>query len=201
MGSSKAKRIFDESVTSTAVQSQPTYPFWLFTVTAGQIYPQLKKNGILVKTIAFIALSMAINFGRSNFHRESPQFPQKSSVYSPYTNKVSKQKKEKNKFQRERERIQSDHYRVGEDWRERYSALMAEGQKQRIQSEENVKLFVGQVPKHMTETQLLAMFKEFALVDEVNIIKDKITRASRGSLHFARESLLFFDFYQLLILL
>lgn len=45
---------------------------------------------------------------------------------------------------------------------------------------ESVKLFVGQVPKHMTETQLLAMFKEFASVDEVNIIKDKTTRASRG---------------------
>ncbi|KAK6141335.1 hypothetical protein DH2020_024933 [Rehmannia glutinosa] len=45
---------------------------------------------------------------------------------------------------------------------------------------ESVKLFVGQVPKHMTESQLLAMFKEFALVDEVNIIKDKATRASRG---------------------
>ncbi|KAG8389417.1 hypothetical protein BUALT_Bualt02G0227200 [Buddleja alternifolia] len=46
--------------------------------------------------------------------------------------------------------------------------------------EETVKLFVGQVPKHMTESQLLAMFKEFAIVDEVNIIKDKVTRASRG---------------------
>ncbi|GER32987.1 RNA binding protein [Striga asiatica] len=46
--------------------------------------------------------------------------------------------------------------------------------------EERVKLFVGQVPKHMTEPQLLAMFREFALVDEVNIIKDKVTRASRG---------------------
>ncbi|KAL0371384.1 UNVERIFIED_CONTAM: RNA-binding protein BRN1 [Sesamum angustifolium] len=46
--------------------------------------------------------------------------------------------------------------------------------------EESVKLFVGQVPKHMTESQLLAMFQEFALVDEVNIIKDKVTRASRG---------------------
>ncbi|KAL6499489.1 condensin subunit [Orobanche gracilis] len=45
---------------------------------------------------------------------------------------------------------------------------------------ERVKLFVGQVPKHMTESQLLAMFKEFALVDEVDIIKDKATRASRG---------------------
>ncbi|GLT62767.1 hypothetical protein SLA2020_353770 [Shorea laevis] len=47
-------------------------------------------------------------------------------------------------------------------------------------SEESVKLFVGQVPKHMTEPQVLAMFTEFALVDEVNIIKDKNTRASRG---------------------
>ncbi|KOM39517.1 hypothetical protein LR48_Vigan03g289900 [Vigna angularis] len=47
-------------------------------------------------------------------------------------------------------------------------------------SEESVKLFVGQVPKHMTEPELLAMFQEFALVDEVNIIKDKATRVSRG---------------------
>ncbi|XP_043720927.1 RNA-binding protein BRN1-like [Telopea speciosissima] len=45
---------------------------------------------------------------------------------------------------------------------------------------ERVKLFVGQVPKHMTEAQLLAMFKEVALVDEVNILKDKSTRDSRG---------------------
>ncbi|XP_015575686.1 RNA-binding protein BRN1 isoform X2 [Ricinus communis] len=57
---------------------------------------------------------------------------------------------------------------------------MAEDKKEKKSSEESVKLFVGQVPKHMTEVQLLAMFKEFALVDEVNIIKDKTTRASRG---------------------
>ncbi|KAH7577457.1 hypothetical protein ACOSP7_001638 [Xanthoceras sorbifolium] len=57
---------------------------------------------------------------------------------------------------------------------------MAEDKKERKPSEESVKLFVGQVPKHMTEAQLLAMFKEFALVDEVNIIKDKNTRVSRG---------------------
>ncbi|KAG6785143.1 hypothetical protein POTOM_010868 [Populus tomentosa] len=61
---------------------------------------------------------------------------------------------------------------------------MAEGEKEKKSSssnnEESVKLFVGQVPKHMTEDELLAMFKEFALVDEVNIIKDKTTRASRG---------------------
>lgn len=59
---------------------------------------------------------------------------------------------------------------------------MAESKKEKKSCEERVKLFVGQVPKHMTEAQLLAMFKEFALVDEVNIIKDKTTRASRG--HF-----------------
>ncbi|XP_057534977.1 RNA-binding protein BRN1 [Amaranthus tricolor] len=58
---------------------------------------------------------------------------------------------------------------------------MAEEQKgERRHSEESVKLFVGQVPKHMTEAQLLAMFKDFALIDEVNIIKDKVTKASRG---------------------
>lgn len=50
----------------------------------------------------------------------------------------------------------------------------------RKHSDDSVKLFVGQVPKHMTEAQLIAMFKELALVDEVNIIKDKATRASRG---------------------
>ncbi|KAK9071773.1 hypothetical protein SSX86_008202 [Deinandra increscens subsp. villosa] len=47
-------------------------------------------------------------------------------------------------------------------------------------SDESVKLFAGQVPKHMTEAQLISMFKEFSLVDQVNIIKDKATRASRG---------------------
>lgn len=59
---------------------------------------------------------------------------------------------------------------------------MAEGQKPLKHSEESVKLFVGQVPKQMTEEQLLEMFEEFALVEEVNIIKDKTTRASRGLL-------------------
>ncbi|KAI7728868.1 hypothetical protein M8C21_029783 [Ambrosia artemisiifolia] len=57
---------------------------------------------------------------------------------------------------------------------------MADGDTPLKHSEESVKLFVGQVPKHMTEPQLIAMFKDFALVDEVNIIKDKATKASRG---------------------
>lgn len=59
--------------------------------------------------------------------------------------------------------------------------LMAEEERAREKSEESVKLFVGQVPKDITEEELMTMFKEFALIDEVNIIKDKATRASRGS--------------------
>ncbi|XP_010244650.1 PREDICTED: RNA-binding protein BRN1-like [Nelumbo nucifera] len=57
---------------------------------------------------------------------------------------------------------------------------MAEAPENQQPSGESVKLFVGQVPKDMTEAELLAMFKEVALVDEVNIIKDKATRASKG---------------------
>ncbi|XP_006307466.2 RNA-binding protein BRN2 [Capsella rubella] len=49
-----------------------------------------------------------------------------------------------------------------------------------MEKEERVKLFVGQVPKHMTEAQLLTLFREFSTVDEVNIIKEKTTQASRG---------------------
>ncbi|KAL8522835.1 hypothetical protein ACS0TY_012971 [Phlomoides rotata] len=45
---------------------------------------------------------------------------------------------------------------------------------------ERVKLFVGQVPKYMTESELLDVFKEFAVVDEVRVIKDKATGVSRG---------------------
>lgn len=51
----------------------------------------------------------------------------------------------------------------------------------RERGEESVKLFVGQVPRHMTEEELMALFKEVSLVDEVSVIKDKVTKASRGS--------------------
>ncbi|KAI4340235.1 hypothetical protein MLD38_025094 [Melastoma candidum] len=44
----------------------------------------------------------------------------------------------------------------------------------------SVKLFVGQVPKHLTESELLPLFQEFAIVNEVNLIRDKTTRTSRG---------------------
>lgn len=69
-------------------------------------------------------------------------------------------------------------------------------------NEERVKLFVGQVPKHMTETQLLTLFREFSIVDEVNIIKEKTKQASRGFFFplFSQSSsfnldLFFFEFF------
>jgi CUG-BP- and ETR3-like factor len=51
----------------------------------------------------------------------------------------------------------------------------------------------------MTEDELLTLFKEFAIVDEVNIIKDKATRASRGSFFFFKSRILRFSNRFLLI--
>ncbi|KAG2619677.1 hypothetical protein PVAP13_3NG125900 [Panicum virgatum] len=45
---------------------------------------------------------------------------------------------------------------------------------------ESVKLFVGQVPKQMSEPELAAMFGRVALVDEVTVIRDRATKVSRG---------------------
>ncbi|KAG2330761.1 hypothetical protein Bca4012_019629 [Brassica carinata] len=58
--------------------------------------------------------------------------------------------------------------------------MAEENREKKNGEEESVKVFVGQIPRHMSESQLLTLFQEFAVVDEVNIIKDKITRASRG---------------------
>ncbi|KAF8015199.1 hypothetical protein BT93_H0874 [Corymbia citriodora subsp. variegata] len=74
----------------------------------------------------------------------------------------------------EEERKEKEKEEEEEAEEEAPAAAAAEG------AEESVKLFVGQVPKSMTEAELLAMFQEVALVDEVNVIKDKATRASRG---------------------
>ncbi|CAD5326982.1 unnamed protein product [Arabidopsis thaliana] len=43
-----------------------------------------------------------------------------------------------------------------------------EENREKNEEEESVKLFVGQIPKHMSESQLLTLFQEFAVVDEAN---------------------------------
>lgn len=45
---------------------------------------------------------------------------------------------------------------------------------------DSVKLFVGQLPKQMSEQQLAEVFAEAGTVYEINIIKDKLTKQSRG---------------------
>ncbi|XP_063822789.1 CUGBP Elav-like family member 1 isoform X2 [Ostrinia nubilalis] len=43
-----------------------------------------------------------------------------------------------------------------------------------------IKMFVGQVPRSMDENDLRIMFEEFGRVHQINVLRDKITGASKG---------------------
>ncbi|XP_073949773.1 CUGBP Elav-like family member 1 isoform X3 [Choristoneura fumiferana] len=43
-----------------------------------------------------------------------------------------------------------------------------------------IKMFVGQVPRSMDENDLRMMFEEFGRVHQINVLRDKITGASKG---------------------
>ncbi|XP_037904030.1 CUGBP Elav-like family member 2 isoform X3 [Hermetia illucens] len=45
---------------------------------------------------------------------------------------------------------------------------------------DNIKMFVGQIPKSMDETQLKQMFETFGRVHAINVLRDKITGISKG---------------------
>ncbi|XP_075153084.1 bruno 1 isoform X2 [Haematobia irritans] len=45
---------------------------------------------------------------------------------------------------------------------------------------DNIKMFVGQVPKSMDEAQLRAMFEEYGPVHSINVLRDKATGISKG---------------------
>lgn len=45
---------------------------------------------------------------------------------------------------------------------------------------DNIKMFVGQVPKSMDEAQLRAMFEEYGAVHSINVLRDKATGISKG---------------------
>lgn len=47
-----------------------------------------------------------------------------------------------------------------------------------------IKMFVGQIPKQMTEEDLKDMFEEFGTVYELNVLRDKIKAESRGKVSF-----------------
>ncbi|CAD0200005.1 unnamed protein product [Chrysodeixis includens] len=44
-----------------------------------------------------------------------------------------------------------------------------------------IKMFVGQVPRSMDENDLRLMFEEFGRVHQINVLRDKITGASKGA--------------------
>ncbi|CAL8073745.1 unnamed protein product [Orchesella dallaii] len=43
-----------------------------------------------------------------------------------------------------------------------------------------IKMFVGQVPKHMNETDLRELFEQFGRVYQINVLRDKVTKQSKG---------------------
>jgi RNA recognition motif-containing protein len=38
---------------------------------------------------------------------------------------------------------------------------------------DTIKMFVGQIPRHMEETELRKMFEEFGSVHQLNVLRDK----------------------------
>ncbi len=45
---------------------------------------------------------------------------------------------------------------------------------------DSIKMFVGQVPKHLNETELRNLFEEFGRVYQINVLRDKVTKQSKG---------------------
>ncbi|XP_037086376.1 CUGBP Elav-like family member 2 [Pollicipes pollicipes] len=43
-----------------------------------------------------------------------------------------------------------------------------------------IKMFVGQMPRHMDENDIRAMFEEFGPVHQINVLRDKVTGQSKG---------------------
>lgn len=43
-----------------------------------------------------------------------------------------------------------------------------------------IKMFVGQIPRSMDESDLTKMFSEFGRVHQINVLRDKVTGQSKG---------------------
>lgn len=49
-----------------------------------------------------------------------------------------------------------------------------------IPDPDNIKMFVGQVPKELDENDLRIIFEEFGKVHQINVLRDKFTGNSKG---------------------
>ncbi|KAF7380024.1 hypothetical protein HZH66_014379 [Vespula vulgaris] len=52
---------------------------------------------------------------------------------------------------------------------------------------DNIKMFVGQVPHDMDENDLRTLFEEFGRVHQINVLRDKTTGSSKGSVIFVDD--------------
>ena len=64
--------------------------------------------------------------------------------------------------------------------------LQMSSQQQQTPDPDAIKMFVGQIPKSMSEEELREMFEEFGTVYELNVLRDKIKQESRGELGWVR---------------
>lgn len=60
---------------------------------------------------------------------------------------------------------------------------------------DSIKMFVGQIPRSWTETELKELFEPFGAVHQINILRDRTQNPpqSKGMFHF-----LFYSFYHLI---
>jgi RNA recognition motif-containing protein len=45
---------------------------------------------------------------------------------------------------------------------------------------DSIKMFVGQIPRNMSEIELKAMFQEYGSVYQLNVLRDKVSGESKG---------------------